>query len=294
MSAENCATWTIAAALQYGRNQLKELSPSADLDAQLLLCFALSVSRLQLVVDAKQEVSPSKLELFLNLIERRKNLEPVAYITGKKEFWGLDFEVNPSVLIPRPDTELLLEMALTVSAEFKDPILALDLGTGSGCIAVALSHELRRRNRNFFMLACDRSLKALEVASRNAKNNNLSDKINFLCSDWSSAIGQDFDLILSNPPYLIEGDLENSNELKFEPESALYAGGQGLDDYRKIFADLPGLLSSQGVFLGEIGYGQADLIEKLAIEMLPQPEINFHFDLRRIQRVVEIRLKRYF
>ena len=282
--------WTVSSALQYGRDTLKDISATADLDAQLLLGYALSLSRLEIVVESKKEVESQDLKRFFSAIERRKNNEPVAYITGKKEFWGINFEVTPDVLIPRPDTELLLDTAVTFSAEFPDPILVCDLGTGSGCIAVSLAFELKRRDRNFFVLACDRSTKAINVARRNAKNNNLDDKIHFVCSDWSSAIRSDFDLVLSNPPYLIDGELEISKELEFEPQSALYAGADGLDDYRKIFSALPDLLSPKGVFLGEIGYGQAHLIEKLANEMLPDPFINFHYDLRRLQRVVEIRL----
>jgi release factor glutamine methyltransferase len=290
MSAKKNQTWTITEALVIGRSELGSISTTPELDAQLLLGFVLNLSRLELVVEAKKVLEEESKRSYCNLLERRKNREPVAYITGKKEFWGLELAVTPNVLIPRPDTELLVETALTFSADFADPLLAFDLGTGSGCIALALSFELKRRRRNFFMLAADKSVEAIKIAKQNAQTHSLEQYINFVCSDWSSAVGQDFDLVVSNPPYLMENDREISAELQYEPQSALYAGRDGLEDYRKIFQALPNLLSSHGVFLGEIGYGQAHQIEALAKELLPRVQIEFHYDLRKIQRVVEIRL----
>lgn len=288
MSSEG--SWDISRILQYGRDVLRDCSGTPDLDAQLLLCHVLGLTKLQIIIDAKKEVDANTIEGFKALLQRRKNNEPVAYITGKKEFWGIEFEVSPTVLIPRPDTELLVDMALTFSAEFPNPILICDLGTGSGCIPIALAFELKRRERNFFALACDKSFEAIKLAKRNAAKQGYSTEIQFVCSDWSSAIKHDFDLVLSNPPYLMENDPEISPELKFEPQSALYSGQDGLDDYRKIFTSLPELLSPKGVFLGEIGYGQAHLIEALAKELLPRHNIEFHYDLCRVQRVVEVRL----
>lgn len=290
MSVESSGSWAVSEALRFGRNELENSSGSPDLDSQLLLGFVLGLSRLDLVLENKKVLVEDQKNTFCTLIQRRKNHVPVAYLTGKKEFWGLDFAVTPGVLIPRPDTELLVETALTFTADYPDPLLVLDLGTGSGCIALALTFEMKRRARNFFMLALDRSKAALQIAKENSQKLNLNQNINFVCSDWSAAIGQDFDLVISNPPYLIENDQEISEELKFEPQSALYAGREGLDDYRKIFEALPNLLSKNGVFLGEIGYGQAHQIEALARELLPDPHIEFHYDLRKIQRVVEIRL----
>lgn len=290
MSIDLIDSYTVSKALQYGRDVLKDCSETPELDAQLLLGFVLNISRLEIVVEFKKVISAHELERFISLLERRKKNEPIAYIIGKKEFWGIEFEVTPAVLIPRPDTELLLDMALTYSAEFSDPVLVCELGTGSGCISVALAFELKRRIRNFFILACDISKEALRIAQRNAVNNKLDHKIGFVCSDWNSAIDQEFDLVISNPPYLMNEDPEISLELKFEPQNALYAGEDGLDDYREILSALPRMLSRKGIFLGEIGYGQAHLIESLAKEILPSAQINFHYDLRRVQRVVEIRL----
>jgi len=281
---------SVTEALRCGRQKLEVSSSSPELDAQVLLGSVLGLSRLQLVVEPLKRLSAVQQEMFLAFINRRAQSEPVAYITGTKEFWGLDFFVTPDVLVPRPDTELLVEMALTVSAEFSDPMLVLDLGTGSGCLPVALLFELKRRSRKVFMLAADASLAALKVAQRNIVHHEFTKDIELVCGNWSDAIAQDFDLVISNPPYLERDDKEISRELGFEPQQALYAGLDGLDDYRKIFRALPTLLSSQGVFLGEIGYGQAPAIEALAKNLLPHPQVDFHYDLRRIQRVVEIRL----
>lgn len=280
----------VASALAFGRSRLQDVSPTPELDSQLILAFVLELTKLALVTDPKRELSPEQQQQYADLIERRRKREPVAYLTSHKEFWGLDFEVTRDVLIPRPDTELLVEMALTVAAELPEPLLALDLGTGTGCVPIALAFEFQRRSRNFFFIATDVSPAAVQIAKRNAQSHSLSDKIQFVCCNWSSAIRQEFDLIVSNPPYLYEGDPEVSPELAFEPGQALYAGPQGLDDYREIFKALPSLLSNQGIFLGEIGYGQAVMIEQLAKELLPHPTVDFHYDLRRVQRVVEIRL----
>lgn len=293
MPIEVSGPWNVTTALRQGRDALESCSETPDLDSQLLLGFVLGMSRLQLIVEAKTEVPLAAVNKFFELVERRKKLEPVAYITGSKEFWGMDFKVNRHVLIPRPDTELLVDMAVTYSAEFSDPILVCDLGTGSGCIAVAMAFELQRRDRNFYLLAADRSLEALKVAKQNAIENKLDKKIDFVCSDWSNSFNHEFDLVLANPPYLSVSEFESSEALKFEPESALHSGVEGLNDFNKIFKLLPKLLSRKGVFLGEIGFGQAHLIEDLAKEILPAPQIHFHYDLHRVQRVVEIRLHNY-
>lgn len=283
---------SITNALRLGANQLASTSASPELDAQLLLSHITGLDRLQLVVRANDKLSEENLNQYSYLLRRRQNGEPVAYITETKEFWGLQFKVSPAVLVPRPETEILIENFLSLADSFQDPIIVCDLGTGSGCIAISIAFELKRRSRNCFVLAVDRSLEALKIARQNAEKHNLTDCIQFVCSSWASAIATSspsFDFVVSNPPYLNLGDTEISVELQYEPATALFAGIDGLDDYRTIFKQLPDMLVKGGIFLGEFGYGQYPALSKLASEMLPAATVDMHPDLRKIPRILELR-----
>lgn len=286
---------TIENVLRLGCLELAETSSTAVLDAQLLLSHVTNLDRLKLIVNSKQNLSTEQIEHYSYLISRRKNSEPVAYIIGYKEFWGLRFNVSPYVLVPRPETEILIESFLTLIESYPDPLLVCDLGTGSGCIAISVAHELRRRGRNFFVLAVDKSQKALEIARQNAQMHGLEDSIHFVCSSWASAIRMPdskshFDFVLSNPPYIGKDEIELQKELNYEPASALFSGDDGLDDYRIIISQLPQLLSPHGVFLGEFGYAQYPYLSQLVQQILPEAKIDMHPDLRKIPRVLELKL----
>ena len=244
---------TVSALLEEAAYQLacSELT-EARREAQVLLGHALGVSRAWLTAHADNDVDPSAVATFRQLVQRRRSGEPVAYMIGKREFYGLEFHVTPDVLIPRPDTETLVDAALARMPAGDCDVL--DLGTGSGCIAIAIAHE-RPAAR---VTAVDVSSAALSIARENAKANRVN--IQFLQASWFEGLaGRRFDMILSNPPYVAIGDPHlRRGDLRFEPSVALAGGSDGLDDIRLIVADAPGYLRNQGWLLFEHGHTQAD------------------------------------
>ena len=257
---------SISSLLQEGSHILAATSPSPRLDAELLLSHLLGCSRLTLVVEDSRQVESGIAASFAELIARRARHEPVAYLTGLKEFWGLDFEVSPAVLIPRPDTEVLVEEAIRLISLSNqrtlgiEPCRVIDLGTGSGCISVAISHECQKRGIPIVMLAVDRSCGALEIAKRNAKRHCV--RVSFFAMSWVSAFrnAADFDLIISNPPYIDQSDTCRSPETDYEPTQALFAEEEGLSDIRDILQKSPKLLRDGGSILCEVGSKQAAII----------------------------------
>ena len=235
-------------------------SPSARLDAELLLAAAIGKSRSYLHTWPERIVSSEAAQTFASYLERRRAGEPVAYILGQQGFWNLDLEVAPHTLIPRPDTELLVETALALLPA--EPASVLDLGTGTGAIALALASE----RRGWQLTAVDRVPQAVALAERNRQRLQL-DNASVLESHWFSALdGQRFQMIISNPPYiraedphLVEGDV------RFEPSSALVAGADGLDDLRLIVAEAPAHLLPAGWLLLEHGYDQAGAVRDLLL-----------------------------
>ena len=226
----------------------------APLEARILIAHALQWSRVQLVTRSQDTLSASQASAIDSLFRRRESGEPIAYITGSREFHGLEFEVTPAVLIPRPDTELLVELA---NERLPRNGNALDLGTGSGAVAVTLAH-LRSDAQ---ITATDVSTEALEVAQRNAARH--QSKVNFIHSDWYSQIEGVFDLIVSNPPYIAAGDPHLSEgDLRFEPSGALTDKADGLRDISAIIAGAPRHLKPGGWLLLEHGYDQADAVRK--------------------------------
>lgn len=223
-------------------------------DAEVLLAHQLGIDRGALLLRSDRSIDPQAFE---NLVARRALGEPVAYITGHREFWSLDFMVTPAVLIPRPDTETLIEAAL---AEGVVPATILDLGTGSGALLLAALTEFPFATG----LGIDASPAALAVARCNAERFGLADRATFKTGDWGQGITTAFDLILSNPPY-VEGNAELAPDVRdHEPASALFAGPEGMDDYRRLVPQLPGLLAPRGVAIVEIGHTQADAVLALA------------------------------
>lgn len=231
----------------------------ATLEAQLLLQHVLKVNRAWLIAHENKALSPENFTQFQQLIERRKNGEPIAYILGYREFFGLKLKVTPDTLIPRPDTETLVEAALEKISKNQSSNV-LDLGTGTGAIALVIA-----KNRpQSLVTAVDFSENALKIAQENAENLNIQN-ITFLQSDWFSALeNRRFDVIVSNPPYIEENDAHvGQGDLRFEPKSALTSGADGLDDIRKIIFESAGFLKPQGWLMLEHGYNQAQAVQNL-------------------------------
>jgi release factor glutamine methyltransferase len=237
---------TLASAL---RDAARRIDAS---EAGILLAHALGVPRSHLVAHAKRALGTADDRRFAGLVERRAAGEPVAYILGEREFWGLALSVTPAVLIPRPETELLVERSLALLPA-DTPLDVLDLGTGSGAVGIAIARERPRAE----VMATDASAEALEVARSNARKHGV--RVAFACGDWLTAVGgKRFDLIVSNPPYVASGDAHMvRGDLRFEPRAALDGGTDGLDSIRRIVLEAPARLRAGGRLALEHGYDQA-------------------------------------
>ena len=250
-------TGTISEALREAAARLSATSDTARLDAELLMAHAIGVYRSDLLLRHARDPVPLD---FAGLINRRAAREPVAHILGEQEFYGRPFRVSAATLIPRGDSEVLVEAALALSPL---PARVLDLGTGSGALLLSVLAEGTAEG-----VGTDRSAAALEVARENANRLGLEDRARFELRDWHEArwaddLGQ-FDLVLCNPPY-VESDAELDPDVRdYEPASALFAGVDGLDDYRALMPQLARLLTGDGVVIFEIGAAQADAVTALA------------------------------
>lgn len=273
----------IKAVLQQARQQLAGNLPpeEAAMEAQLLLRHALgNVTRAWLIAHDEQALTPTQVATFDNLITRRAQGEPVAYLLGQREFFGHALKVTPDVLIPRPDTETLVEAALE-KIPAQRPCQILDLGTGSGAIAIAIA--LARPQAQ--VTAVDRSAAAIAIARENASLLGATN-LAILQSDWMAGLGEArFDLIVSNPPYISEQDAHLSQgDLRFEPRSALASGQDGLNDIRAILTQAPDQLTAGGWLMFEHGYDQAAQVAAL-LQAAGFEEVKHRADLAGIQRV---------
>ena len=233
-------------------------SPLDALETRMLLMHVLGLSRVQLITQSEQPLSADQAERLNQLILRRVNGEPMAYILGEREFYGLDFYVTPDVLIPRPDTELLVELALQYAPKQSR---LLDLGTGSGAIAIAVAQQ----RSDLTVLALDVSPAALKIAEKNAARHLAAGRVQLIQSDWYSAIaGQQFATIVSNPPYIVKDDQHLSQgDLRFEPLNALTDHADGLSAYRQIITGAGKHLAEGGWLLMEHGYDQSSAVQEL-------------------------------
>ncbi|WP_340588614.1 peptide chain release factor N(5)-glutamine methyltransferase [Erythrobacter alti] len=249
---------TITNALREAAAQLSATSDTARLDAELLMAHALGISRSDLLLRHMAESAP---DAFFSMVKRRAANEPVAHIIGKQEFYGREFIVTPDVLIPRPDSESVVQAALDAAPT---PKRVLDCGTGSGALLLTLLAERPPAQG----VGVDSSPAALEVAQRNALNLDMADRAQMLLADWTQPGWADnlgrFDLIIANPPY-VEDDAELAPDVReYEPSRALFSGPEGLDDYRILIPQLPQLLTESGVAVLEIGHKQAAAVAKIA------------------------------
>ena len=237
--------------------KLSNVSSSPDLDSEILLMKALRVSRAYLYTYNEKVIPDSKKKLLEELVNRRMNKEPIAYILGKKEFWSRDFYINQHTLIPRPESEMLVELIIKANARKKISSI-LELGTGSGCISVSLAKELSHSQ----IVSIDICAKALEVANKNAQYYGVNN-ISFIKSDWFNKLdNQKFDCIVSNPPYISEDDPYLS-ELTFEPSKALVSGDDGLEAIEIISSNAAEYLSPEGKIFIEHGKDQKKEIQKI-------------------------------
>jgi len=278
------ALQSVALAIRDAAARLAATSDTARLDAEVLMAHALGVSRSDLLLRHMQDAVPTD---FAALVDRRAGHEPVAYIVGQQEFFGLPFRVTPDVLIPRGDSEVLVETALVARP---DADRVLDCGTGSGALLLAVLDGLPGAEG----VGIDRSAGALAVASANADALGLSGRTRFAQADWhvpgwSADFGR-FDLVLANPPY-VEDTVELApSVVRFEPSGALFSGADGLDDYKVLVPQLPGLLTVNGLALVEIGAGQAEAVSALAGQA--GLDVTLHRDLAGRPRVLEMAAKR--
>lgn len=277
-SGETLLDWRRRAAVA-----LAAVSESPALDADLLLALALDRPRAWLMAHGDAPVTPALGRTLAALVARRLDREPMAYLTGKREFWSLEFDVTRDTLVPRPETELLVERALALLPP-DATVRVADLGTGTGAIAVALAVERPRAD----IVATDASAGALAVARANAARHGAAN-VECIESDWWSALaGRHFDLVVTNPPYVEASDPGFDGDLRHEPRAALASGDDGLDDIRRIAAGLPAALADGGTVLIEHGHMQAAAVAGI-LGGFGFAAIRVHRDLAGHARVTEAR-----
>ncbi|MDT8281682.1 MAG: peptide chain release factor N(5)-glutamine methyltransferase [Gammaproteobacteria bacterium] len=245
----------IRQALQQATTKLAESSPSATVDAQVLLTFILDCNTAHLAAWPEKKLSSQEIIHYQKLIHQRSQGVPVAYLTGSREFWSLNFTVNDSTLIPRPETETLIEFILQKFGD-KNNLKLLDMGTGTGAIAISIARE----KPDWSVFASDTSAQALQLAALNKKN--LQTDITLIKSDWFSNIAENnFDIIVSNPPYISDNDPHLSQgDVRFEPATALVSGNTGMDDIEHLCWHAKNHLIDNGWLIIEHGYNQEQLV----------------------------------
>jgi len=284
---------TISQAIAEGARKLNQSGVDHERQtAGLLLCHTVGIDRTHLLTRSQEEIDDARYDAYIALVERRAAGEPLQYLTGHQEFYGLDFIVTPDVLIPRPETEFLIEQVLKIVGRqgLDNPLIA-DVGTGSGCIAVTLAVELRDSR----LIATDCSAGALNIARNNATRHSVLDRIEFLEGDLlgplaNRGLERSIDLVASNPPY-IDDALKNSTQREvsdWEPHSALFGGVDGIEFYRRLFTEWPEYLKGGGYLIVEIGFGQLEVIGRM-VETTPSLElVEVTRDLQDIPRTLTV------
>ena len=255
----------------------------ASLESELLLRHTLGINRVQLYLDLSRELNLEQEETFWQLIRRRLNGEPIAYITRHREFYGLDFYVDSRVLIPRPESELLVEKALQL-AQRRHIAKIADIGTGCGAIAISLALNLPQTK----IYATDISASALEVARINCCQHRVEDRISLLRGDMLDPLPETIDLIIANLPYVKESEVSQMGRANFEPQLALNGGSDGLEKIRQICQQVGTKLRPQGCLLLEIGQGQEKTVTTFLHNLFPSASVEVTPDLSGIERVVSL------
>lgn len=237
---------------------------TARLDARLLIEHALGLSPHESTLKCELLLRAEEYERLQVLMARRAKREPLAYIVAEREFWSLSFKVSPATLVPRPDSETVIETALANIPDRDAALTVLDLGTGSGCLLLSLLHELPGATG----VGVDRCPEALKIARENANQLSLSERASFVCADWSNGLSASFDIILCNPPYISYEDLEAlmPEVVNYEPRHALSGGSDGLESYRAVASLISDMLQVNGKIIFEIGMSQAADVSKILIE----------------------------
>ena len=284
--------WMIRHALRWGVVCLNDSGvDTPKLDAEVLLMHSLNIDRNKLYLLSDTILNLKQKERYRECIERRSKREPVAYITGHKEFRSLDFKLTKAVLVPRPETEILIDETLEEYGKKKDKrslTKILELGTGSGIVAVSLAKEIE----HIKLVATDISLEILQLAQKNAHLHNVDDKISFFVGDFLKAIKHKrnpFDFIVSNPPYLSKSDWEHAQpEIReHEPPDSLFGGEDGMDFYRTIIPETSSLLCKDGCLILEVGIGQAEMVSDMIKKSARYSSVEVIKDLSQIKRVVK-------
>ena len=286
-------TWTILELIRWTDERFKKEGLSTPrLDAEVLLAETLRLDRVGLYTHFDQPLHRAELSLFKKMIQRRLKREPLAYIVGRKEFWSLEFKVTPAVLIPRPETEILVAEAiklLPARGEKQENLCILEIGTGSGAISIALARELPFAS----IVATDLSATALSIAEENAKQNEVQERIHFLLGDLFRPLepGCRFDLVVTNPPYIPHDHFSSLEpEVRdYEPRIALDGGKDGLDFFRRALPKVDSFLSPGGWVLAEIGAGQDQEVRRIAAKNSELDSFDFVADLAGIKRVFKAR-----
>ncbi len=287
--------WTIIKLIGWTTSYFKSHDiESPRITAEILLAHVLNFDRIDLYLRYDQPLNDKELGLFKMLIKRRINREPVAYIVGTKEFWSMDLAVTPEVLIPRPETECLVEAALDFLPDnsVMKPKRVLELGTGSGAVILALAST--RPNHLFF--ASDRSLNAVKLARKNARHHGLDTRVNFFCADWFSPLHAStlpFDVIISNPPYIptkVIAQLQPEIS-RYEPTAAIDGQEDGLDCLRLIISNAHRYLKKKGRLLLEMGHDQRTPIQKIIESCAVYEDIIFTKDYGGYDRIVQMQKK---
>jgi release factor glutamine methyltransferase len=258
--------------------------PTARLDAEVLLASVLSTDRVGVYLRFDQALSRVEADAYRELVRRRGTGEPVSHITGRREFWSLTFTITPEVLTPRPETELVVERALAAMPDRDGRYRVLDLGTGSGALAIALASE-RKAAR---VVALDRSMAAAAVALVNARGLGVGERVDVAVGEWTAALRADarFDVIVSNPPYIVTSTIDElPAEVRREPRLALDGGADGLDAYRQLVPAAQALLAPGGTLAVEVGLGQAEAVAEI-FTRVGLIETTTGADLAGIERVV--------
>ncbi len=255
------------------------------LESELLLRHVLKIDRVQLYLELERELSPEEEQAFRHLVKRRVNGEPTAYITGHREFYGLDFYVDPNVLIPRPESELLVEKTLELARNYGVSAIA-EVGTGCGAIAISLALSLPQVK----IYATDISAAALKVALLNCQKHGVVNRICLLEGDILDPLPEPVDLIVANLPYVRQSELSQMSTLNFEPSLALNGGSDGLEKIHQLCTQISDKLRSEGSLLLEIGQGQRRAVTTFLYSLFPLAEIKVTPDLSGIERVVSLTL----
>ena len=258
----------------------KHGSSSPRLDAEVLLAHSLGVRRLDLYMQFERSLAERELVPYRALVARRSKGEPVAYLVGHKEFMALDFEVTPAVLVPNPDTEVLVQRAVALAREAGRPLRAADVGTGSGCIAIALAHYAP----NVEVWASDVSRDALEVATRNVSRHDVESRVHLECGDLLRPLPGQLDIVCANLPY-VNSATELPDEVKAQPATALYAEDGGAALVVRLMSEAPAHLATAGRVLAEIDPAILDAVLHAASSSFA--EVRVHRDLSGHERVVE-------